>query len=105
MNQKTTIAGPITVQHGLALFAGYLLGQALGGATPTTMACVALGLALTTVRVQGLTLYRFVPLAFAFLLHKLTDDRIEPEARPTAPARTGLAMFDSDGTPIVYREV
>jgi hypothetical protein len=104
MKQKTTIVGPITIQHGIGLFTGYLLGQALGGSTPVAILCVALGLALTTVRVQGLTLYRFIPLAAGFLVRKLTDDVFEPEETRTVAPTGAYALFDSDGTPIVYQE-
>jgi len=104
IRQKTTIVGPVTVQHGLGLFAGYLLAQALGGSTLATLAGVALGLAVTTVRVQGLTLYRFAPLAIAFLIRKLTDDTLEPEETGIAAPGIAFAMFDADGTPIIYQE-
>ena len=104
MRQKTTIVGPVTIQHALGLLAGYLLGQALGGSTPVTLIGLALGLAATTVRVQGLALYRFAPLAVGFLIRKLTDDTVEPEQPDIVAPATTMGLFDADGTPIVYQE-
>ena len=104
IRQKTTIVGPITMQHALGLLAGYLLGQALGGSTLVTIVGLALCLAATTVRVQGLALYRFAPLAFSFLIRKLTDDTIDPEEAGIAPPTMTIGLFDADGTPIIFQE-
>jgi hypothetical protein len=74
---------------------------------------MALGLAVTTFKVQGLTLYRFLPLAVAFLARKLTGDIVEPEGGPaTIPPWTArsqgrqvtLAIRDAEGRPIIYQE-
>lgn len=104
IRQKTTVVWFLTVEHAVAAFAGYLLGQALGGGTLATVVCMALGLALTTVKVQGLTLYRFAPLFVAFLVRKVSGDTVEPEEGPTAVPQVTLAIRDAEGRPIVYQE-
>ena len=55
LRQKTVIFGPITVAHAVGAFGGFFLGQALGDNPWVVLACVVLGLALTTLRVRGLT--------------------------------------------------
>jgi hypothetical protein len=67
IRQKTTVVWFITVEHAIAAFAGYLLGEALGGSGLAIAVCMGLGVAVTTVKIQGLTLYRFVPLLVAYL--------------------------------------
>ncbi len=104
MRQKTTLVGPITIQHGLGVLAGYLLGRALGGSTLAMVLGVALGLVATTFQVQGLCLYRFAPLALGFLIRKLTDDTVEAEEQEIVVPNVAIGLFDADGTPIVYQE-
>ena len=104
MRQKTTIVWFLTVEHAIATFAGYLLGQALGGNPLVAIVCVALGLALTTVKVQGLTLYRFVPLFLSFALRKVSGDALEPEEGPAVVPEMMLAIRDAEGRPIVIQE-
>jgi hypothetical protein len=104
IRQKATVIWFLTVEHAFAAFAGYLLGEALGGSTLAIAACVALGLVVTTFKVQGLTLYRFVPLAVAFLVRKLSSDTVEPEEGPAALPRGTLAIYDAEGRPILYQE-
>ena len=67
IRQKTVVFWFVTVEHAIAGFGGYLLGQALGGSSPVTAICIAVGLAVTTVRFQGLVLYRFVPIGIGFV--------------------------------------
>ena len=104
IRQKTTVVWFLTVEHAIAAFGGYLLGEALGGSTPAIIACVTLGLALTTLQVQGLTLYRFVPLLLAYLLRKVIGDTREPEESPNLMPEVTLDIRDADGKPIVYQE-
>jgi len=104
IRQKATVIWFLTVEHAVAAFAGYLLAQALGGGSVVTIACMALGLAATTVKVQGLALYRFAPLLAAFLVRKVGGDTIEPEEAPTAVAHGTLAIRDAEGRPILYQE-
>jgi hypothetical protein len=106
IRQKATVVWFLTVEHAVAAFAGYLLAEALGGGALVTAACVTLGLAVTTVKVQGLALYRFAPLLVAFLARKLTGDTVEAEGallRAAAPQGT-LAIRDAEGNPILYQE-
>ena len=103
IRQKTTVVWFLTVEHAVATLAGYLLGQALGGSL-VTVVCVALGLALTTVKVQGLTLYRFAPLLALFLWRKFSNDTVEPEEGPGLVPETNLAIRDAEGNPILYQE-
>ena len=106
IRQKATVIWFLTVEHAVAAFAGYLLGQALGGGALVTIACVTLGLALTTVKVQGLALYRFAPLLVAFLARQVTGDTVEPDEtllRAAAPHGT-LAIRDAEGRPLIYQE-
>ena len=81
-----------------------VLGEALGGGTLVTAVCVALGLLVTTVKAQGLTLYRFVPILFAFALRRIRGRPIEPEEGPPALPQASLTIRDSEGKPIVYQE-
>ena len=113
IRQKATVVWFLTVEHAVAAFAGYLLGEALGGSPLASAACIALGLAVTTFKVQGLTLYRCLPPAMAFLARKLTGDIVEPEEGPaTIPPWTArsqgrqvtLAIRDAEGRPIIYQE-
>ena len=104
IRQKTTVVWFVTVEHAVAAFAGYLLGEALGGSTAAIVACVALGLAVTTLKVRGLTLYRFVPLAIAFLARKVTGDIVEPEEGPSALPQVAVTIRDAEGKPILYQQ-
>jgi hypothetical protein len=104
IRQKATVIWFLTVEHAVAAFAGYLLAQALGGDTVVTIACMALGLAAVTVKIQGLALYRFAPLLAAFLARKVGGDTVEPEEAPAAAARGTLAIRDAEGRPILYQE-
>ena len=104
IRQKATVVWFLTVEHAVAAFAGYLLGEALGGSPLAIAVCIALGLAVTTFKVQGLTLYRFVPLAVAFLARKITGDTVEPEEGPVTIPQVTLAIRDAEGRPIVYQE-
>ncbi|MBN1657230.1 MAG: hypothetical protein JXA93_02460 [Anaerolineae bacterium] len=104
IRQRATVVWFLTVEHAVAAFAGYLLGEALGGGTLATALCVGLGLALTTLQVKGLTLYRFVPLAVAFLVRKVTGDTVEPEEGPAAVQAASLVIRDAQGQPVLYQE-
>ena len=104
IRQKTTVVWFVTVEHAVAGFAGYLLAEALGGSSATIVACVALGLALTTFKIQGLTLYRFAPLAIAYLIRKVTGDTVEPEEGPAVLPEVTVSIRDADGTPILHQE-
>ena len=104
IRQKTTVVWFVTVEHAVAAFAGYLLGEALGGSTLAIAVCVALGLAVTTVKVRGLTLYRFVPLAIAYLARKVSGDTVEPEEGPSALPQVAVTIRDAEGKPVLYQE-
>jgi hypothetical protein len=104
IRQKATVIWFLTVEHAVAAFAGYLLGEALGGGSLVIAACMALGLALTIVKVQGLTLYRFAPLLVAYLVRKVTGDTTEPDEGPAVVAHAPLVIRDGEGQPIVYQE-
>jgi hypothetical protein len=104
IRQKTTVVWFVTVEHAVAAFAGYLLGEALGGSTAAIVLCVALGLAVTTVKVQGLTLYRFVPLFVAYLVRKVSGDTVEPEEGPSALPQVTVTIRDAEGRPVLYQE-
>ena len=104
IRQKTAVVWFITVEHAVAAFAGYLLGEALGGSPLAIIVCVALGLAVTTIKVRGLTLYRFVPLAIAFLARKVTGDTVEPEEGPSALPQVAVTIRDAEGKPILYQQ-
>jgi hypothetical protein len=104
IRQKTIIVWFVTVEHAIAAFLGYLLGEALGGGTLATVVCVALGLVVTTVKVQGLTLYRFVPILAAYALRHIRGQAIEPEEGPTTLPQATLAIRDAEGKPIVFQE-
>lgn len=104
IRQKTTVVWFLTVEHAVAAFVGYLLGEALGGGAVASAACVTLGLAVTTLRVQGLTLYRFAPLLLGYLARKAGGDTVEPEEGPAALPRVAVSIRDAEGNPIVYQE-
>ena len=104
IRQKTTVVWFVTVEHAVAAFAGYLLGEALGGSTLAIAVCVGLGLAVTTLKVRGLTLYRFVPLAIAYLARKVTGDTVEPEEGPSALPQVAVTIRDAEGKPILYQQ-
>ena len=104
IRQKTSVVWFVTVEHAVAAFAGYLLGEALGGSTLIIVVCVALGLVVTTVKVRGLTLYRFVPLAIAYLARKVTGDTVEPEEGPSALPQVAISIRDAEGKPVLYQE-
>jgi hypothetical protein len=105
IRQKNTIFGPITIAHVIGGFGGYLLSLGLGDDTWLTLACVASGLALTTVKVQGLVLYQFLPLLALYAYRKLRGDSLEPEEEPAPlPTTAALAIHDEDGRPIVFQE-
>jgi hypothetical protein len=104
IRQKTTVFWFVTVEHAIAAFAAYLLAQALGGSSLVTIVCVALGLAVTTLKIRGLTLYRFVPLAVAYLVRKVSGDMVEPEEGPAAVPQMALAIRDAEGRPVLYQE-
>jgi len=104
IRQKTIIVWFVTVEHAIAAFIGYLLGEALGGGALATVVCVALGLIVTTVKVQGLTLYRFVPILVAYALRRIRRRPIEPEEGPTTLPQANLTIRDAEGNPIVYQE-
>lgn len=104
IRQKATVVWFLTVEHAVAAFAGYLLGEALGGSTPAIIAGVALGLALTTIKVRGLTLYRFAPLLLAYVARKVSGDTVEPEEGPAAVPQVTLTIRDAEGRPIIYQE-
>ncbi len=104
IRQKTTVVWFVTVEHAVAGFAGYLLAEALGGSSAAIVACVALGLAVTTVRVQGLTLYRFAPLLVAYLARKVSGDTVEPEEGPTTLPQVTVSIRDAEGRPVLYQE-
>ena len=104
IRQKATVIWFLTVEHAVAAFAGYLLAQALGGSSVVTIACMALGLAATTVKVQGLALYRFAPLLVAFLARKASGDTVEPDEGPAVLPPGTLAIRDAEGQPLIYQE-
>jgi len=104
IRQKTTVVWFVTVEHAVAAFAGYLLAEVLGGGTLVTIVCVTIGLVLTTVKVQGLTLYRFVPLLVAYLARKVSGDTVEPEEGPAALPQVAVTIRDAEGRPVLYQE-
>jgi len=105
IRQKNVLFGPITVAHAVGAFGGFLLGQGLGDNVLVTLLCVILGLALTSVKVQGLVLYQFLPLLIAYLLRRLTGDILEADAQEsvTAPTNTSIVIRDEEGRPIVFQ--
>lgn len=108
IKQKQTLFWFVTVEHVVGAFSGYLLAQLLGGGTVVIVVCTALGLALTTVKVQGLTLYRFIPLAVSFLVARVSNqDTVEldaeAEAEPATPAGA-VTILDEQGRPIFFQE-
>jgi hypothetical protein len=105
IKQKQVLFWFITVEQVLGAFAGFLLAQALGGATPVLVVAIALGLAATTLKVQGITVYRFAPLAIAYAVRKLTgNDWVEPEDIAAAAPQGAFTLLDEDGRPIVFQE-
>ena len=50
IRQKTTVVWFVTVEHAVAAFAGYLLGEALGGSTLAIAVCMGIGVAVTPSR-------------------------------------------------------
>jgi len=104
IRQKNTVIGPITVAHFAGGFGGFTLGQALGDRAWLTALCVLVGLALTTLKVKGLVLYQFLPLAFGYLVRKISNDLLEPEEPPAVAAPTGMMLLDENGVPILLQE-
>ena len=104
IRQRTVIIWFVTVEHAIAVFAGYLLGEALGGSTLATAVCIALGLAVTTLKVQGLVLYRFVPIGIAFLLRRLRGQTVVPDEGPATLPQVNLSILDAEGRPIIFQE-
>jgi hypothetical protein len=104
IRQKNTLFGPITVAHAAGAFAGYLLAQAAGDSAWLALLGAGLGLAATTVKVQGLVLYQFVPLAAAFLLRKVTGDLLEAEEEAALTQTSGFIVRDEEGRPLVFGE-
>jgi 4-amino-4-deoxy-L-arabinose transferase-like glycosyltransferase len=104
IRQKTALFGPITVAHAAGAFGGYLLAQSAGDSPWLSLLGVALGLATTTLKVQGLVLYQFVPLAAAFLLRKLTGDLLEAEEEQAATSPATFLVRDEEGRPLVFGE-
>jgi hypothetical protein len=105
IRQKNTVFGPITVAHVAGGVGGYLASQALGDSPWLLLACVAVGILATTIQVQGIVLYQFVPLAVAYVYRRLSGDVIEPEELPAAvPTSSPLVIRDADGTPLVFQQ-
>ena len=104
IRQKTTVVWFVTVEHAVAALGGYLLGQALGGQPLVVLLCVALGLALTTIQVRGLTLYRFAPLLLGYLVRQVGGDSIEPEEGPAARPPVAVSIRDAQGRPLLHQE-
>jgi membrane protein implicated in regulation of membrane protease activity len=104
IRQKATVVWFLTVEHAIAAFGGYLLAHALGGGTLVTALCVGLGLAATTLKVQGLTLYRFLPLLATFLVRKVSGDTVEPEEGPAAAPQVTVSIRDAEGKPVLVQE-
>ena len=104
IRQKNTLFGPITVAHAAGAFGGYLLAQAVGDSAWMAILGVALGLAATTLKVQGLVLYQFVPLAAAYLLRKLTGDLLEAEEEVSVASPATFLVRDEEGRPLVFGE-
>lgn len=105
IKQKQVLFWFITVEHVLGAFACYLLAQALGGGTPVLLLSMGLGLAATTLRVQGITVYRFAPLAVAYAVRKLSgNDSVEPEEAAAAAPQGAFSLLDEDGRPIIFQE-
>jgi len=106
IKQKNILFGPITVAHAVGGFGGFLLGQALGNNVFVTLLCVVLGLALTSVKVQGLVLYQFLPLLITYLIRRLSGDVIEADIQAesvTVPTGTSIVIRDEEGKPIVFQ--
>jgi hypothetical protein len=104
IRQKNTLFGPITVAHAAGAFGGYLLAQAVGDSAWMAILGVVLGLAATTLKVQGLVLYQFAPLAAAYLLRKLTGDLLEAEEEVSVASPATFLVRDEEGRPLVFGE-
>ena len=103
IRQKNTLFGPVTAAHALGALGGFLLGQAADN-NWLALAGVVLGLVLTSVRVQGLVLYQFVPLYLAYLMRRLSGEVLEPDGQAPAPAASAsLVLRDEEGQPIVFQ--
>ena len=103
IRQKNTLFGPVTVAHAIGAFGGFLLGQALDN-NWIAVAGVVLGLVLTSVKVQGLVLYQFLPLVVAYLLRRLSGDVLEADSHESVPTpSTALVIRDEEGQPIVFQ--
>ena len=103
IRQKNTLFGPVTVAHAIGAFGGFLLGQALDN-NWIAVAGVVLGLVLTSVKVQGLVLYQFLPLVVAYLLRRLSGDVLEADAQKPVPTPgASLVIRDEEGQPIVFQ--
>jgi hypothetical protein len=104
IRQKNTVFGPVTVAHVIGGVAGYLVSQVLGSSPWLLLACVAGGVLVTTIQVQGLVLYEFIPLAAAYLYRRLTAEIVEAEEEPTlTPTTSTLIIRDAEGQPIVFQ--
>ena len=104
IRQRTTVVWFVTVEHAVGAFAGYLMGEALWGSTPAITVGVALGLAVTSLKVRGLPLYRFVPLLITYLARKVSGDTVEPEEGPAALPRMAVSIRDAQGRPVLHQE-
>lgn len=104
LRQKSPQLWIVTVEQAIAAFLGYLLGEVLGDRTLVTAVCVALGLVVTTVKVQGLTLYRFLPIVLAYVLRRIRRHTVEPDEGPATAPRTNLTIRDAEGNPIIFQE-
>jgi len=104
IRQKNTLFGPVTVAHATGAFGGYLLAQTASDSLWLSVAGIALGLVVTTVRVQGLVLYEFVPLAVAYLVRRLTGDVLEPDEAPSVVPASTFVVYDEEGRPIIFQE-
>jgi hypothetical protein len=105
IRQKNTLFGPITVAHLIGGMAGYLLSQILGGSPWLALILVTAGLLATSLQVQGLVLYEFLPLAVAYLYRQLTAEIVEPDEEPNlAPTTSALVIRDTQGNIIFQRE-
>jgi len=104
IRQKNTVIGPVTVAHLAGGFGGYLLGQALGDRAWLTALCIAAGLALTTLRVQGLVLFEFLPLTLGYLARNVAGSELAPEEPPAVEMPTSLMVLDEHGVPLILQE-
>lgn len=103
IRQTNTLFGPVTVAHAVGAFGGFLLGQALDNTWVSALG-VALGLALTAIKIQGLVLYQFIPLFFTYLVRKISGDVLEPDEQESVPTPVAsLVIRDEEGRPIVFQ--